>query len=383
MKKKIKVLFLSTDSSNNDYRKKHNKAGGISQYRLLNPMKALTNIECDYVGSDFNDGSDGIEMALWYKKRFEGYDMVISKIIDNPVAASGVRFMTEHLGIPLVVDIDDNIWEVKEDNPAYEEYQKGAPKLGFASSYVSLADAVFTSTQPLADYIKERFHNTKYGSDKIFVLPNCLDITQFDFPKAETDSDKIVIGWQGSITHQEDLKMVMPAIMKLMKEYPNMYLELVGGITEKQLPILFKGMTENMINRISCKGGTLAYDTFPELLSKQKWDIAIAPITDDLFNQSKSHIKWMEYAMMQIPCVASNVYPYREPIQGTEVIVNESTGILAKKNEWYDKLKDLIENKRKREIIGQNAYNFVTSNWDIYKHSFKWEEAIDKVLATS
>ena len=381
MQKKIKILFIGTDSGNNDYRKKNNKAGGVSQYRLLNPMKELGQYQCDYIGSDFNDGSEGIEMAQWYKQRVEGYDLVISKIIDNPIAASGLRFITEHLGIPLVIDIDDNIWEVKEDNPAYEEYQKGSPKLGFASTYLSLADAVFTSTQPLADYIKNRFSNTKYGSDKIYVLPNCLDTKMFDFPKSETDEDKVVIGWQGSITHQNDLKMVMPAIKRLMKEYPNLYLELLGGITEKQLPVLFEGFSRNIIERIACKGGTLAYDTFPELLSQQKWDIAIAPVTEHLFNESKSHIKWMEYAMMRIPCVASNVYPYREAIQGTEVIVDESTGILAKKDEWYGKIKDLIENKRKREIIADNAYNFVISNWDISKHGHKWSKAIEEMIS--
>lgn len=381
-KQKPKILFIGTDWSQNEYRKINNKPGAISTYRLIYPMRYLP-YDIDYLGSDFGDKINGKDKGTAFYDLFSQYDLVVSKITDNATAVSDISFITKYLEIPLIVDIDDNIWEIKEDQPAYKIYYKGGPTLGFASTYVSNATAVFCSTKPLADYIQNRMKDL-YNEDKpVYVLPNCTDPIDWKFKKAKLDDSKIVIGWQGSTTHHEDLKIAMPAISKLMIEYPNLYLELLGGVSDEMVADLFKGVDESVLDRVQTKGGVPAFDTFPHLMSEQAWDIAIAPITDEPFNHSKSHIKWMEYAMYEIPCIASNVYPYRESIQGTDVIVNRETGILSKDNEWYDNLKLLIDNKDLRLQIGKNAKEYVTKEWHIKKHIYKWKDVIDTLLKSS
>lgn len=383
-KTKKRICLISTDWAQNEYRKINNKPGAISQYRLINPKKYLSKkYEVDYWGSDFTKEAEGKDSAQFYKDFFSKYDLVISKITDNAQAASCIRFITQYLGIPLIVDIDDNIWELKEDQPGYKHYHKGSQALGIASTYVSMADAVFSSTDPLAGYIRDRLKAVYKEEKDVYTLPNCIDADDFNFKKAKLDKDKLVIGWQGSTTHHEDLKVAMPAIARLMNEYPKLYLELLGGVSNDMVTDLFKDMDEKVLDRVKTKPGVPAWDTFPHLLSEQAWDIAIAPLTDDVFNHAKSHIKWMEYAMYEIPCVASKVYPYHMEIQGTEIIEDGKTGVIANADEWYEKLKYLLENPQERVKIGKQAKKYVIENWQIESHGHKWEEAIEKVLNKS
>lgn len=93
------------------------------------------------------------------------------------------------------------------------------------------------------------------------------------------------------------------------------------------------------------------------------WDIGIAPLTNSKFNQSKSHIKWMEYSMYEIPTVASKVYPYSKDILGIKTIEDGVTGILCENGEWEKKLSMLIEDEELRRKIGKQAKEYVAKNW--------------------
>lgn len=375
IKKKPKICLLSTDWNNNEYRKKHNAPGGVSQYRLVHLMRALKDhYDFDYFASDFaKPEDDKRDDAQFLRDRFEKYDLVISKIIDAQYVASAVRFITQYVDVPLVVDIDDNIWEIKPDQPAYEQYSKGSTALGVASTYVSMADAVFSSTEPLAEYVSTRMKEVYKEEKPVYVLPNYIDPADYPFEKAPSRKDKIIIGWQGSVTHHEDLKLVMPAINKLLIEFPQLHLELLGGVPKEMAGDLFSGIDDKVIHKIMSIGGVPAFDKFPKLLSEQDWDIGIAPITDDLFNRAKSHIKWLEYAMFSIPCVASDVHPYK-------VIEDGKTGYLSKPDEWYNKLKLLITNEELRKEIGENAHKEVMEKWTIDNSVEKYKEVIDKLI---
>lgn len=380
-KNKPKIALISTDWGQNSYRKEHNKPGAISQYRLVNPMRYLEEFyDITYWGSDFA-AAKAKNPERYFHDFMDDYDLVISKIIDNPQAAAMMRFFSQYRGTKLVVDIDDNIWELTPDQPGYEFYHKGSGKLSIASTFVSLADAVFSSTEPLAEYVKTRVKNVFKEDKDTYVLPNCVDTDDFQFEPVSKDQNKIIIGWQGSTTHHEDLRVAMDGMKKCLEKYPNVYFQFLGGMTEEMVKDLFKDVPEEYLDRVSIHGGVPAWDGFPHLLSEQQWDIAIAPLQNKLFNHAKSHIKWMEYAMYAIPCVASTVYPYYMPVQGTNTIEDGTTGLLAGDDEWFEKLSFLIENKNERIKIGQNAKDYVSEEWHMKKHAYKWKEAIDAVLA--
>ncbi len=324
---KIKVCLLGTDWAGNDDRKKNNKFGGVTYYRLIKPLLELESddYEFTYHGADLVKETVGKSTVEFWQQFVKRYDMFIVKHIDNEEACSNLLFFVRKYGKKIILDLDDNLFEVKEDQPAYEHYGIGKPKRAIISALISMVDGLFVSTQPLADYYKKIIKDI-YGVDlKIWVLNNYNDKKDFDFVPAEKEVNKMVIGWTGSTTHFNDLKIVIPALKKLLKEYPNLHIEMMGGLTHEDAPKLFEDVDDKLLDRVFVGSGTESWEGYPKLLSTYKWDIGIAPITDDEFNRGKSHIKFMEYASYSIPCVASNVYPY-------QIIKDGETGLLCEEN---------------------------------------------------
>jgi len=373
---KIKVLGINTDFSATPERKAARVYGGVAYYRLLKPMENLEGIDFTFKSAEMLDESVGKTTAEFYSELVKGQDIIVTKCIDNPEAASALLFFANRYGVKLVLDLDDNLFEVKSDQPAYELYKRGGEKRPIVSALVSMADALFVSTQPLKDYYEKYLLDAFKKKTPIFVLPNYNDVKDFNFPLPEKNKDKIVLGWIGSTTHMDDLRIVLPAIERLLREYPNLEFNIVGGLNNEMALELFKDSDETITNRIFFSGGTLGWVGFPKMLMELNWDIGLAPLTDHEFNRCKSHIKWMEMAMKHIPTVASKCYPYWMPILGQDTIIDWKTGVLCDDKEWYYKLRKLIENKELREKIGENAYKYVSENLQYDKHRFLWKNAL-------
>jgi glycosyltransferase involved in cell wall biosynthesis len=80
------------------------------------------------------------------------------------------------------------------------------------------------------------------------------------------------------------------------------------------------------------------------------YDIGVIPLKPHVFNQSKSHLKFLENAALGIPTVASDAGPYSASIE------HGKTGFLVKRDhEWSKYLRDLVNDEAMREEIGANA----------------------------
>lgn len=373
----MKVRGFLIDWQNNEYRKKHGYYGAVSYYRLVKPLQTIGQ---EFIGKEAEKFKGTPQET--YDQLVKGYDILVTTHLDSPIASSWLMFMCRYNGVRFVIDLDDNLFAVQPHNEAYKlGYQPRSRKKSYASAIISLADALIVSTEPLKEYYTKRLKDV-WGIEKpIFVNPNRNDIKDFNFKPYEKFKDAIVIGWAGSTSHNEDLKMVMPVLNRLLHEYPKLYLEFLAGVEAEKAPEIFKDLDNDVIGRMKCMGGTLAWKGFPEFLSQQRWNIAIAPLVDDEFNKGKSHIKWMEYSMYKIPTVASKVYPYYKDIGGLKTIQDGKTGFLAKnQEEWYQKLKKLIDDEQLRLEIGQNAYDYVKNNWQYEQAKDKIEEIYKEIL---
>ena len=377
---KKKIAFISTDWAQSEERKKNNSYGGVSYYRLVKPMEYLKKwYECEYLGADIQKLAEGKTTEQFYDYLAMKYDMIITKQIDNPQAIAALSFFCKMRGVPLIMDLDDNLYEVREDQPAYEHYKKGEQKRAFMATAVTMADAIFTSTVPLKEIVEKTNKEVFKTESPIYILPNYNDIK--DFPENEGKSDEFLIGWQGSTTHNADLKIILPVLDKIMQKYSDVYLMLMGGIEEKAIQELFKDWSEESIKRLAIVGGTPSWEGYPQLLSKQAWNLGLAPLVDEPFNRSKSHIKWMEYATQKIPCLASRVYPYSMPINRQPTIVESFNGLLfGTPEEFEEKLTYLIENRETLKTIGENAYDTVKKDWQYKDHIEEWHTAIEDVF---
>jgi len=377
----MKILFITTDW-NTPYRQTTGEYGGIGYYRSHKPAEYLKELgyETTVLGADLVGFIDHKDTFNSYVKLFRDFDMVVIKQSDSKNSGKIIG-ACKHLEIPIVMDLDDNIINISEDNPAYEKgYKEDGVKRAFAIASMSMVDALFVSTQPLKDFYIKFLKDVLKIEMPIYILPNCNDSKDWK-GEALREDDVISLGWHGSITHDNDLKLILPVISKLMDKYDNLYLGMIGGIRDSSYEDLFKDFDEEKRKRVGIMPGTPSWKSFPELIMSTRWDIGLAPLTDNEFNVSKSHIKWMEYSMKGIPTIASRVYPYHEPVRGIQTIIDRNTGFLVSTpKEWEETLELLIEDKTLRDEIGQNAKEYVEKNWQ-YKDNIKfWDEAIKDVV---
>lgn len=362
----MKALLISTDSAHNSYRIEHNAYGGVAYYRLVAPEKAVNALghEWYHPGNDlYKDGRDD------FNKYFSNFDIVISKHIDNPSGAKNLQIACEKNNIPLVYDLDDDMFAMRSDMPSYEAYKKGEMKRVYLATNMSFADAFFVSTEPLKEVYQKAYKDLFNIDMPIHVLPNYNDVDLFTPYESKKNNDKVVLGYHGSTTHDSDLKHILPAIDKIMDLHRNVYMQVVGAIRKESVEIF--GAMKNS-DRVYIAPGTPAFDKFPEKLMAQQWDIGLAPLIDDQFNRGKSHIKYMEYSMKKIPTIASKVYPYEQ---------NAKHAILCEtNNDWLTALNRLVKDKKARDRIGAESYTDVVENWQYKDHAQKWVDAAQTVI---
>lgn len=376
--KKPSIAWFFGDWSVNAYRQENDLYGGIAYYRVIKPAQVLRKwFDIEIIGAKWREwGVAGGDEALKYQ-RLAPYDLIISKHLTNAQMASNLLATAEYYNKKIIVDIDDNYFDMRADNPALSDYGVGKQGRYNLGAFLGLCSGLTVSTDPL----KEVYTKLNKNVD---VLPNCNDIK--DWPKPVKSKDGMIrIGYAGGSSHNDDMDLIAEPIAKILEKYPNTMFEVMGAMTtEKARDLAGKMMkfsSAKILDRFRFMGGTLAWQGYPEVLASHGWDIGLCPLVDEPFNVGKSHIKWMEYSMIGAATVASPVYPYIEPIQGTKIIEHGKTGLFAKtSNEWFECLDSLVKNESLRIELASNAYEFIKKEWQ-WKHWAKdWKVAIDKYL---
>jgi len=370
----MKILFYRNDYAANVNRKLEDGYGGVGAYRIIYPSRYAKGHDVDVVGINLSKKGESSEKK--WSRIFTDYDVFWTTYFYSPEEASAMFYHRDKFKKKVIIDLDDNYLDVAKSHPLYDKLKETKKDRAFTSTILSFADVITVSTEPLKQKIAEHMKKV-YGLEKtIIVIPNMNERKDWDFPAAPKDTNKFIIGYSGSNSHYDDLKMVFPAIAKIMDKYPHVYFESMGAIGKENIE-LFSCFSEKAKLRCDIMPSTWTFGEYPKHLSTMKWDIGIAPLVDTAFTRCKSHIKFMEYAMYKIPTIASRVYPYYVPCFGREVITHDETGMLAKPSEWFGMIEEMILNKDKRENLGRNAHKHVIENWQYDK---QFSDAIDKAL---
>src|SRR5947207_2039655 len=120
--RKIKVFALPSHVT-----KERNT--GVDFARVVQPMKALNgykdkDVEFEvYIYDIFRD-----ENLNWMKVA-EEYDMIFFNYTAHAWAFAAMGVMAKKYGRPMIMDMDDNLWSIMPDNPAYSVYHPGSEHL--------------------------------------------------------------------------------------------------------------------------------------------------------------------------------------------------------------------------------------------------------------
>lgn len=266
---------------------------------------------------------------------------------------------------PVFYDIDDLVYDtIYTDQLDYvktlnvqekEAYDSGVKSYG---KLMNLCDAFIASTTDLKNELlklgKPVYLNRNLASEELVSISERAEV-------AIKKDTKVKIGYfSGSITHNENFNLIMPAILQILKEFPQTELHLVGHLT---IPNEMKNYKKQLVFH-----DFLDWTSLPALVAKM--DINLAPLVDTVFNRAKSEIKWLEAALVGVPTIASNIGSF------SEAIVNERTGILVADEQWYEKLKALVDNKTKLKDLGNNAKDKVITEYQTMKHKDDFIEVI-------
>lgn len=225
----------------------------------------------------------------------------------------------------------------KEDKAIYDDGVERMRKT------LLMCDYLITSTEGLKEelnqYNKEVYINRNVASEKM------VELSKKAIKEKEEHNDIIMGYLSGSITHNPDLELIKPVLMKLLKKYDNLKLKLVGEI---DLPEDLKTFKEQIIIE-----PFVDWKNLPKIIASL--DINLVPLEKSVFNEAKSENKWVEAALTKTVTIASNVGAFKQMIK------NGEDGILAENNEksWEKELEKLIQDKEYRNKLANHAYNRV------------------------
>ena len=211
---------------------------------------------------------------------------------------------------------------------------------------LKMCDYAITTTEALAKelkhYVKDVYINRNVASERM------VELSQIAV-KAKEEHDDIIIGYlSGSISHNPDIEMIKPALIKILQKYNNTKLKLVGEI---DLPEEFLKFKDRIIIE-----PFVDWEKLPSIIASL--DINLAPLEKSIFNEAKSENKWMEAALVKTVTLASNIGAFKQ------VVKNDYDGVLFNdEKDFTNKLTKLIEDKEYRNSIALHAYNRVMKEY--------------------
>lgn len=359
----MKILAGYADWNHSKARSMQNEYGGIGYYRTIKIAEQLSNHNVRVVGKELTHYGHSLE-SQW-DTIFTEFDMFFTNYFSDDRIGAAIIYHAQKHKKKFVLDIDDNYLDVPESNLVYDTFRPTKSKRAFLSTILSFTDAITCSTEPLKERIGNHIKEIHGIEKPIFVIPNMNDYRDWQYTIAPHHKNKFIIGYAGSNSHHDDLRMVMPAIAGVMKKHQHVHFELIGAIDKKHIKSYFggAGFDDSALMRIHLLPATATFKEYPRYLLDRGWNIGIAPLVDTAFTRSKSHIKWMEYSMAHLPTVASRVYPYYMELCGRDTIRDRETGYLARPSEWFDILDEIVTDPSEAYRIGNQAYDFVKEHW--------------------
>lgn len=236
----------------------------------------------------------------------------------------------------LVFDFDDAIW--LNDTSEGNSNLKWLKNPGKINDIVTMADLTICGNSFLANHAK------KYNTNTI-IIPTTIDTKKYTSTKIK-NSDKICIGWTGSITTIKHFQEAL-AFLKILKQ-------------KYQDKISFKVIVDVDFEVPELNLKSTIWTKESEIEELDKIDIGIMPLPDDNWSKGKCGFKGIQYMAMEKPAVMSPVGV------NVDIIKHGENGFLAgSTNEWVTILSELIESENLRKKIGYAGRNTIVEKYSV------------------
>jgi glycosyltransferase involved in cell wall biosynthesis len=282
------------------------------------------------------------------------YDAVI---VHREIALLGPAIY-EHLlvraGVPLFFDFDDAIWLEVTNGP------NGAfSRLKFAPSKTSaicrVASGVLVGNEYLARYARDRNPN-------VFVVPTTIDLSRYPLQPWPEASERLVIGWTGSLTTLKHLEVARRPLERLARRRKITVRVICSQPPERP----FAGAENEFI----------PWKAQSEAETVGGVHIGMMPLPDEPFTRGKCALKALQFMATGRPVVVSPVGV------NTDIVKDGENGMVAaSEDEWVAKLERLCDDAALRRALGAAGRRTVEEGFSASVSAAKLATAVKTVLA--
>jgi GT2 family glycosyltransferase/glycosyltransferase involved in cell wall biosynthesis len=156
------------------------------------------------------------------------------------------------------------------------------------------------------------------------------------------------IGWAGGNTHREDLLLLREIIEQ----------------TRGEADWIFFGMCPDEIRPLLAEyHPPVEFRDYPAYLASLNLDLAVAPLSDTPFNRGKSNLRLLEYGILGIPVVCSDLEPYRN---------NPACRVVNSPTAWTEAIRARLHDPDAREREGDALQRWVREDYLLENHLQEW-----------
>lgn len=265
--------------------------------------------------------------------------------------------------IPMILDLADM-------------YSMIRPKLIVKKSFND-ADKIFVITK----YLENLLINQGVPKDKIFHVPNGVDLELFNPEKYLVESQKIrkefdvkkIVVFTGSL---QDLNIIIKSAKRVIQEIPNLKYLIVGdhrdptkSFSTWQKIVENEGLSDHFEFL-----GRKPHDEIPKYIVCA--DVCLDSFPDEPYFAAAHPIKLLEYGACEKPVVATSV------TETTNIIEHGKFGYLAKPgnyDEYADYLIRLLQSPELAKKMGIEFGEFVRDNFDWNKITYNLENFLTHI----
>jgi hypothetical protein len=305
---------------------------------------------------------------------FEGRELP-EKLKENPTIicrtshAKAINTLRKYFpGIKVVVDLDDDIFNVDPYNDSYRYYglkevkhegkwlwkdgdtidlNKNNIEIAKIKTLLDSADLLTVSTPRLAE---------QFQHPNIYINYNAINFDEWKRVEIKRNKKEFRLGWSGSSSHYSDWAKIQDELAELMKRHEDVKLVLAGA--------KFEGTLKNIDPERIEYWPWVHPEAHPYRSVLLDLDLAVVPLTDNIFNRSKSCIKWYEFSALGVPVIASKVAPYTDEMPDDQLFDN----LLP----VFEKYRD----NKLRRTVANRQYKWLKQNRDQKSLSHKLDRTI-------
>ena len=243
----------------------------------------------------------------------------------------------------LIYTLDDLFTNMEESNPLRIHTPANCwVRLKYA---LERCDRMVVSTKFLAEAYRHVITDIR-------VVPNRLERhTWLPLHTLKRTGPRPRIGWAGGTTHRDDLLLLKETIEQTRNEADWI---LFGMCPEEIRPLLTEYHEFG------------AFTEYPARLAALNLDLAVAPLANTPFNQGKSNLRLLEYGVLGIPVVCSDIDPYRE---------SPACSVTNTTSAWVEALRARIHDTKAREREGATLRDWVCRHYLLEDHMDDWMRA--------